>query len=172
MARILTNAASRSVESHQMRIIAPVRDFGRGLIELIYPNVCWICRQSLRPEEASPCGSCEGALCTDPYGTCPRCASTVGPFAASPEGCVHCRYEKLHFDAAFRLGPYDGFLREVILRMKYGKDEVLAEVLGDLWARSLAACLNPWPDVIVPVPLHWSRNWSRCATSYYNFLPM
>lgn len=74
---------------------------------------------------------------------------------------MHCANEKLHFDAAFRLGPYDGLLRDAILRMKYGKDEVLAEVLGEMWARSLATRLNPCPDVIVPVPLHWTRSWKR-----------
>jgi ComF family protein len=66
------------------------------------------------------------------------------------------------FDQALRLGPYDGLLREVILRLKHAPGEGLAEVLGELWAehseprlRSLGAA------VVVPVPLHWWRRLSR-----------
>lgn len=92
---------------------------------------------------------------------CPRCASTVGPFTASADGCVICRHERFHFDRVLRLGPYNGLLREVILRVKYGKEETLAEIVGELWARSLAERLEQRPEVVVPVPLHWTRTWSR-----------
>jgi ComF family protein len=66
------------------------------------------------------------------------------------------------FDQVIRLGPYDGLLREVILRLKHAPGEGLAEVLGELWAdhsaprlRSLGAAL------VVPVPLHWWRRLTR-----------
>jgi ComF family protein len=61
-----------------------------------------------------------------------------------------------------RLGPYEGLLREVILRLKYVHGEGLAEVLGELWVSHLEPRLRDLKaDVIVPVPLHWWRRWTR-----------
>jgi len=60
------------------------------------------------------------------------------------------------------MGPYDGLLREVILRMKYWEGEELADVVAVLWAREMASRLREvQPDVVVPVPLHWMRRWRR-----------
>jgi ComF family protein len=61
-----------------------------------------------------------------------------------------------------RLGPYDGLLRETILRMKHSRGESLAEVLGDCWGVHAQDRLRAvGADVIVPVPLHWMRRWTR-----------
>jgi ComF family protein len=67
-----------------------------------------------------------------------------------------------HFDRVLRLGPYDGLLREAILRLKYAPGEALAEKLGDLWARHAESRLRELgADVMVPVPLHWWRRFQR-----------
>jgi ComF family protein len=60
------------------------------------------------------------------------------------------------------MGPYDGLLRELILRMKKGSGEALAEVMGDLWAGESEARLRDLQaGVVIPVPLHWWRRWRR-----------
>src|SRR5207249_3333801 len=101
-------------------------------------------------------------LVTDPHPTCPRCSSSVGPFAVSDQGCVHCKAVSFPFERALRLGPYDGLLREVILRMKQPGGEGLAEAVADLWAENLAVRLRPLkPSLVLPVPLHWTRWFSR-----------
>ena len=38
----------------------------------------------------------------------------------------------------FRMAPYDGLLREVVLRMKQWTGEDLAEVIATLWAKRMA----------------------------------
>jgi ComF family protein len=61
-----------------------------------------------------------------------------------------------------RLGPYEGLLREVILRLKHSAGEGLAESVGRLWAiHSQSRFRELRPDFIVPVPLHWWRRWQR-----------
>jgi ComF family protein len=53
-------------------------------------------------------------------------------------------------------------LRELILRIKQPNSEMLAEMLGVLWAEHAQARLREiGADVVVPVPLHWRRRWSR-----------
>jgi ComF family protein len=78
------------------------------------------------------------------------------------DGCAACRDDAFAFDAAMRLGPYDGILRDLILVAKYGGGEAQADAVGRLWAghhadrfRALGA------GVVIPVPLHWWRRFRR-----------
>jgi ComF family protein len=96
------------------------------------------------------------------FPVCPWCAQTVGPHSDTSGGCAECRGESLGFDAAFRLGPYDGKLRDAVLRMKVLAGEGLADLLG----RTLAECRGDaigaaGVDLVTPVPLHWWRKWQR-----------
>ena len=61
------------------------------------------------------------------------------------------------------MGPYQELLRDVILRLKNSRHETLAEIIGNLWAYHLAPRLRDLsPQVVVPVPLHWTRRyWER-----------
>jgi ComF family protein len=87
----------------------------------------------------------------------------VGPYVNLEDGCNACRDQSFHFESVVRLGAYDGLLSQVILqRLKYAPGEGLAEVLGELWASHLEKRLRDVKaDVIVPVPLHWWRRWTR-----------
>lgn len=140
--------------------------FGRtllgGLTHLIYPNTCWVCSDVMPVTQEHICLTCFPALTIDPFSTCPRCSSTVGPHLTLADDCLDCQAVSLAFDGAFRMAPYDGILRDVILRMKQWTGEDLAEVVGAIWARKMAerlALLNA--DVIIPIPLHWMRRWRR-----------
>jgi ComF family protein len=134
----------------------------QGLIHLLYPNTCWACGRDLPEDQTGFCQPCHSALTTDPHPTCPRCSSSIGPFTHLEDGCNQCRNDSFGFDRALRLGPYDGLLREIILRFKHGHGEGLAEVVGQLWAQSMEERLRAEkPDVVIPVPLHWRRRWQR-----------
>jgi len=135
------------------------KTFTRGLLHLIYPNTCWICGQFLTEEEAGFCVSCRNSLTHDPHPTCPRCASSVGPFVPLEGGCTRCRGESFGFDQSLRLGPYEGSLRDVVLRLKHAQGEGLAEMIGKLWAAHQGDKLRALKaDVIIPVPLHWRKH--------------
>ncbi|MBL8231628.1 MAG: ComF family protein [Bryobacterales bacterium] len=63
------------------------------------------------------------------------------------------------FDAAYSYGSYEGALQKLIHLLKYGGVHTLARPLGGLM-------LNAFPrtaqiDVLVPVPMHWWRVWTR-----------
>src|SRR5262249_41701169 len=103
------------------------RLLGRGLVQLVYPNVCWICAAALHERAGGFCDSCRRTLVHEPFAKCPRCAGTVGPYVDVADGCVNCRGENFAFDAVVRLGPYEGLLRETILRLKNLHGEGLAE---------------------------------------------
>lgn len=144
------------------RLVEVGRELTRGLLQLLYPGLCEACGAVLAPEQGGFCASCRSALVTDPYPSCPRCASTIGPFIHVADGCFRCRDLRYHFERAIRLGPYDGLLRELILRLKQPWGENLAEHLGGLWAEAAEASLTALDaDLVIPVPLHWLRSWQR-----------
>lgn len=143
-------------------MISAGRTLTQGFFHLLYPNTCWGCSQDLADNQNGFCHPCRTALTTDPHPTCPRCSSSVGPYANLQDGCNQCRQVSFGFDRVLRLGPYEGLLREVILRLKNWHGEGLAEVIGKLWAGHAEARLRAEkPDVVIPVPLHWRKHWQR-----------
>jgi ComF family protein len=133
-----------------------------GFTHLIYPNTCWVCGAVMPVTQQHVCAVCLPALTVDPFATCPRCSSTVGPNLVMTDGCPDCRDQSFGFDGAFRMAPYEGELREVVLRMKQWTGEDLAEIVATLWAERMAPRVRPLtPDVVIPVPLHWLRRWRR-----------
>jgi ComF family protein len=123
----------------------------RGLAELIFPPSCLLCGAAAHPL----CAGCRAALMHAPLLPCPRCAASLGPFAQ----CLVCAREAFAFDAAIRLGVYEGLAREAVLRIKAGWNEPLAETLGQCWAQA-QPCPEPI-DALVPIPLHWTRRLRR-----------
>jgi ComF family protein len=135
----------------------------RGLIDLIYPPRCLLCGQA-PPGRERFCSGCESGLFHDPHLSCPRCAARVGPFGVTDGTCAACRADAVPFRAAVRLGPYDGPLRDAVLRIKSNRHEGLAELLGERLAEIHADRLRSMRlDAIVPVPLHW---WRRLVRGY------
>lgn len=133
-----------------------------GLVQLVFPNTCWACRELMPAEDKLVCTRCAQQLLHDPHPACPRCSSSIGPYTDLRDGCPACRAQPLAFDEALRLAPYEGLLREIILRIKRPGGEDLADVIGILWARHDAARLRRLGvDVIVPIPLHWWRQLRR-----------
>lgn len=129
------------------------RSVAHALADLVLPPRCLVCHQPPGNRDWV-CEACAAALFHDPSANCPACAATVGPYAT----CAECVRHPHAFDAALRLGVYDGRLGEAILRIKHAVNEGLADRLGRRWAelhQDRLAALRA--DVVVPVPLHWRK---------------
>lgn len=146
-----------------VRATLPVfRMLGEGLLQLVYPAVCHTCLQAIGSTDVSFCEKCRSALEADRFAACWRCGSTIGPHEEVMDGCSHCRTLSLHFSRAFRMGTYEGLLREVILRMKSQSGESLAWSIGQLFAHRLApVCATMNLDGVIAIPLHWRRRTAR-----------
>ena len=70
-----------------------------------------------------------------------------------------CRRGVRGFDAAYCFGSYEGLLREWIHLFKYGRIRTMGRPLGDLLASAFPG--DEQFDAVVPVPLHWRRQWRR-----------
>jgi ComF family protein len=134
----------------------------RGIRQLIFPPVCARCEQLIPNPTDDFCPDCIHALTNDPHFTCPRCASTVGQHSDVSDGCPSCQNDRLRYDSVFRLGAYDGALRDVVLAMKGRNGETMGECVARLWARHHAERFRALrPEVVIPIPLHWSRRLRR-----------
>jgi len=126
--------------------------FTQGLLQLVYPATCLCCAGPMPDYQARLCDSCRRSLSNSTHPVCPRCAATVGPYVQVGSGCTQCRKESFHFERVLRLGPYEGMLREVVLRIKQLSGEDLAEAIGKLWAEV---------SLVIPVPLYWFKRLRR-----------
>jgi ComF family protein len=134
----------------------------QGALRFLYPSTCWVCGQCSPERVPLICDFCAKNLTHDAHPSCPRCSGTVGPHVIFDKGCPACRDQPLAFDRAMRMGPYDGPLRDAILRMKTAAAEDFAHAIGALWANQAVSRLSGERiDCVVPVPLHWLRRWRR-----------
>lgn len=130
----------------------------RRLLDIALPNLCAACREPVASEGV--CASCWPKLS---FIAPPFCARLGIPFAydsgtdllsmeaiADPPAYARAR-------AAVR---YDEIAGSLVHGFKYQDRTDLAPVLGRWMARAGAELLKD-ADLIVPVPLHWRRRWSR-----------
>jgi len=73
--------------------------------------------------------------------------------------CALCRLGLRGFDAVYSYGSYEGTLRQLVHLFKYGGVRPLAEPFGTFLAQALPRDASF--DVIVPMPLHWFKQWQR-----------
>jgi ComF family protein len=69
----------------------------------------------------------------------------------------------LGFDASFAMGPYGGELRELCLLLKHERNAWLGLRLSELFVEARRDVFGTLPPetLVVPVPLHWWRQWER-----------
>jgi ComF family protein len=137
----------------------------RGLTDLVFPKACLICEVAetdLGQFRHGLCIDCHRAVTTDLCPLCPRCGLTVGPHTDVADGCISCRGISLGFESVIRLGPYENRLREAVIRMKSGFGATLAEMMGRVfWETACDRLRSTKTEVVVPIPLHWRREWNR-----------
>jgi ComF family protein len=140
------------------------RWLGLGL-DLVFPPACACCQSPIDPGRAVPlCESCRPAL-ADSRPACTRCGAVLARGDAPPP-CPRCRDAKFHFGAVTRLGPYQGMLRAAVLQIKRPQHRLLAAALARLLVETVGqrvAALEP--EVVIPVPMHWTRKMWRGANS-------
>ena len=103
------------------------------------------------------CAVCWGAL---RFLAPPWCATCHAPFAydrGAEAQCATCIADPPRHAGVRAAVAYGDVARTVALRLKYGGRTAFAETVG----RQMARLLPDDADVLVPVPLHRWRLWSR-----------
>ncbi len=87
-------------------------------------------------------------------GGCVRCAIPLGPLDGLT--CARCLEKPPAYDGVIAAVAYGDIARHVALRLKYARRPGLARMIAALLADRL-----PGDGVLIPVPLHRWRLWSR-----------
>lgn len=122
-----------------------------GLLE----SRCPACGR-LQEGPARPCPDCARALAPRPGGFCPGCGALAGDPNMPPLLCGQCRSEPKPWDLLHCHGPYQGLLRDLILRYKFQRGLGLGRLLQALTMEAFRPGAER-PEIIVPVPLHPRR---------------
>ncbi len=131
----------------------------RLLANLVFPPHCAVCEA---PTEHAPalCGSCFSKITfiSDPY--CVICGCPFDYDIGTTSICIPCQTNAPPYDRARAALRYDDASRKLITRLKFNDKMSLAPFAAQLMTAAatdiLAKC-----EVIIPVPLHWRRLWTR-----------
>jgi ComF family protein len=130
---------------------------------LLFPDECRICQRALTGWTRVPvCAECLQS--PQPLKAEFFCASCHTPFVNSypldHHGvCAACREGLRGFDRAASFGFYEGSLRRLIHLFKYNGMRPLAKPLARFLERAIP--IDQAFDAVVPVPLHWRKQWQR-----------
>jgi competence protein ComFC len=134
------------------------------LLDWLYPPECALCGESLR-EGRALCGDCHATLPRLKPPFCEVCGETFDGQIETIATCPNCRDLSFAFEFARPVLAHDERSRELIHRLKYGREIHLVDELGRIAAeafddpRLAGAKAARWP--LVPVPLHWLRHQHR-----------
>ncbi|MGA2441000.1 MAG: ComF family protein [Tepidisphaeraceae bacterium] len=132
----------------------------RDLTNFVYPPFCVCCRSVKDEDRAAFCADCEAELSALSGTTaCPRCASPIPAGSA----CPFCGGAGIHpFGRIAAFAPFREPLRKMIHEVKFHHRWPLAETLAKrMLDQERVRELLDQTDVLIPVPLHWSRQISR-----------
>ncbi len=138
-----------------------------ALTSVLFPSGCRLCEALLTRADRLPiCDACLASFQKlAPGGICERCGQPWTNIHANAESgalCGECRERGFAFDAARSYGIYGGALARAIVLQKFER----IEPLGVWFAKRLVEVTREQPekfaaDVVVPVPLHRTRQKER-----------
>ena len=135
------------------------------VIQLLRPALDFIL-----PERCASCGiitPAGGTFCADCWHRVhflapPWCAACAAPLPFETDGdqnCASCLAKPPRHDGIRAVVAYGDATSQIALRLKYGGKVGLAKMIASGLKRHLPE--NGPQLMIVPVPLHWTRLWSR-----------
>ena len=129
-------------------------------LDLVCPPRCVFCRADVPEPGSGPalvCDGCARRLASD-VSRCPAC----GAPASSAADCRRCHGRCRDWDGIVVLAAYADEVRSAVLAAKRPGGEIITAGLATLLARKHAEQLAAWGiDLIVPVPMHWTRRMLR-----------
>ena len=138
---------------------AQLRRLGRAVVDGVLPPRCLACGATVDEIDAL-CGKCWAAMT---FFAPPWCAVCGLPFP-HPMGedaiCADCARDRPSWDRARAVLRYDKHSRRLVLALKHADRTHLARALGG-WMRRAGAEVLDGADLVLPVPLHWTRLFAR-----------
>jgi ComF family protein len=131
----------------------------KAFLDILFPPLCHACRAFI--PEGGDLHLCPDCLDGSPRIVTPHCTVCGLPFLTEGGGnhlCGACHAEPPPFASARAAVLFDGPVRDLVHRLKYGKKVQHARPLGLLTAYRLGGFAESFAgDFVIPVPLHLKR---------------
>lgn len=125
----------------------------------VLPPLCPVCLAAAGTGPGAPCALCATRLRELPEPRCPACGGGRDGVLAQ---CGECLAGPARpWTRAVSVFAFAGEVRELVHRFKYQGQSCLARFLGERLAGAWRRHGQGVPDAVVPVPLHWFREWLR-----------
>lgn len=136
-----------------------IRNVGRLMMDVVLPGHCMAC--GVRTDNDAPlCSACWSKIS---FATEPLCQCCGLPFEFDIEGgqtCASCLASPPVFARARAVMAYDDHSRGLVLDYKHGDKTERTKAFVAMLAQAGRGLFNDC-DLIVPVPLHWTRLFQR-----------
>ena len=139
-----------------------LKDIVKGLVDLVYPKICIVCRKKLNGKsrvDSLVCMECWVKIKKNLPPFCCSCGRHLEKNHFTKHVCPACIKNKLHFDRAFSPCVFEGVLKELVHEFKYKGKDYLGRSLSRLMIEFIQEYNLPlhYLDLIIPVPLHNAR---------------
>lgn len=151
--------------------ISNFSDFGRCILDFFLPRTCIICEAVLYDDEKLLCGKCAGdiphtyfwVLRNNPMADKFNGLIQENLVAAWDEDATTLgRGEKYAYAAALFFYRSESEYRKITQAIKYHGRSDVGQAFGRMLGERLrSSSLFADVDVVIPIPLHWTRQWKR-----------
>jgi ComF family protein len=152
----------------------PLVGFANALVSALLAPACAVCSALLdEPLSGCVCRTCWQSIRPITPPICDRCGDPLARLNQSPVPnpqfltqssrslCARCCACEGAVGRARAIGEYEGTLREIIHALKYAGRLSLARLLAERMRERGGDLLLGEVDWVVPVPLHWRREYRR-----------
>jgi ComF family protein len=140
-----------------------IRAFSDALTSVILAPCCACCSQRLEsPTRGAVCAACWAAIPQPTGPLCRICGDALVSWRhiESDRTCSRCTRTQRVISIGRSIGPYEGTLRDILHALKYDGRRSVATPLAAMM-RGAGAEVLEGADAVVPVPLHFLRQYSR-----------
>jgi ComF family protein len=141
-----------------------LRPLADGAVAILLAPLCAACRRPLdSPTRGAVCPPCWSAIVPITPPCCRTCGDPLASWrvvSLAGASCPRCRRRPQLVSLARSIGPYEGTLRAIVHALKYDGRPTIARHLAARM-RDAGADVLAGADLVVPVPLHRSRERAR-----------
>src|SRR5580698_3374398 len=154
----MLETTTTALPAHLKRAAGAALNVFRATLDLALPQLCAACREPVEGKGLCPACWSKLAFITRPY--CERLGIPFvydpGPGILSMEAIA----DPPAYNRARAAVRFDEISRGLVHALKYGDRLDLAPMMGR-WISNAGRELLAETDALVPVPLHWRRQWAR-----------
>jgi ComF family protein len=158
---IASRCRTRFLRAATDDLLRPLAD---GVVAILLAPICAACRRPLdQPTRGAVCPPCWASIVPITPPCCRTCGDPLPSWrvvSVAEALCPRCRRVTPLVSLARAIGPYEGTLRAIVHALKYDGRPTLARHLAERM-RVAGADVLSGADLVVPVPLHRSRERAR-----------